>query len=119
MVGYLAHGKAVEIPQGQRRPLRPWQPCQRRVCGARVEKLLPGIVRLVGSNCRKPTPFPLASAPVVDKLMPSDADQPSDSHRRRVGPPERRDRGYEGLSRQVLGVVNAAAARQQIAVYLG
>jgi hypothetical protein len=56
---------------------------------------------------------------VIDKLMPSDADQPSDGHRGRVGPRERGDRGHKRLSRQVLGVGDAAAARQQIAVHLG
>jgi hypothetical protein len=56
---------------------------------------------------------------VVDKLVSSDADQPGNGHRWRVGPLERRDRGHERLSRQVLGVGDAAATGQQIAVDLG
>jgi hypothetical protein len=74
---------------------------------------------LVGSKGRKPTPFPLVPAPVIDKLVSGDADQPRNGHRRWVGPLERRDRGHERLSREVLGIGNAAAARQQIAVHLG
>jgi hypothetical protein len=74
---------------------------------------------LVGSNRRKPPPFPLVAAPVVDKLVSSDSDQPSDRHRRRVRPAERRNRGHKRLSGQVLGIGNAAAAWQQIAVHLG
>jgi hypothetical protein len=54
MLGYLGHGQAVEIPQRQRRTLWTGQPRERRVCGARVEQLLPRIIGVVETDSRKP-----------------------------------------------------------------
>jgi hypothetical protein len=119
MVGYLGHRQAVEIPQRQRRTLWPRQPRQRRVCGAGIEQLLPGIVGLVRSDGRKPTPFALAAPPVIHELVSCDADQPRDTHGGRVGALQGRNRGHERLSSQVLGIGNAAAAREQVAIHLG
>jgi hypothetical protein len=56
---------------------------------------------------------------MVDELVSRDPDQPRNGHQRWVRSSERRDRGHERLRGQVLGIDNAAAARQQIAVDLG
>ena len=56
---------------------------------------------------------------MIDELVSSDTDQPSDTHQRRVGALQCRDRGHERLSRQVFSIRNATAAREQISVHLG
>ena len=108
MVGYLATGSRPDTAATAPRAVGP-AARQGGVDGAGVEQLFPGIVRLVGSDSRKPTLLALPAAPVIDKLVSGDADQPRDGHSGRVGALQRGDRGRERLGGQVLGVGNAAA----------
>ena len=106
---HLADGEPVEVAQGERAPVLGRQVGQGPVGDQRVEldvpRVLAGLALVAGVRVDRLELALLAlpAPPVVDELVPGDADQPRHGQVRHGLAPDRVDRGQERLGGQVLG----------------